>query len=100
MKPAALGLPLLLAAALLVLTWQERHDPLDLGVVGAGLVGLGLLLWLQRGRAGQGRLAVSALVALLAGVALFGVRDPLPVLGFAVLFALAQLLVRRLLGGR
>ncbi|GBF07480.1 hypothetical protein DAERI_140141 [Deinococcus aerius] len=98
MRPALIFL--LSAAALLVLTWLERRDPLDLIVVCAGLVGLGWLLRLQAGNPGQMRLAASALIALLAGVALFGVRAPLPALGFATVLVLTQMLLRWFLGSR
>lgn len=98
MRPALVFL--LFAAALLVLTWLERRDPLDLIVVCAGLVGLGWLVQSQSGSPGQRRLAASALIALLAGAALFGVRAPLPALGFAAVLVLTQMLLRRLLGRR
>lgn len=98
MRPALIFL--LSAAALLVLTWLERRDPLDLIVVCAGLVGLGWLVQAQSGNSGQRRLAASALIALLAGVALFGVRAPLPALGFAAVLVLTQLLLRWFLGSR
>ncbi|WP_019585509.1 hypothetical protein [Deinococcus apachensis] len=98
MRPALVFL--LLAAALLALTWLERRDPLDLGVVFAGLVGLGWLLRLGPGNLGQTRLAATALIALLAGVALFGVRAPLSALGFAAVLVLTQMLLRWLLGRR
>lgn len=88
----------LLAAALLVFTWLERRDPLDLGVMGAAFVGLALLLWRRPAAQVQG--AVLALMGLLTGVALYGVRQPLSALGFAVVFVGVQWLVRRLFGGR
>lgn len=99
MKRAAplLALPLL-AAALLVFTWLERRDPLDLGVMGAALAGLALLLWRRPAAPVQG--AVLALMGLLTGVALYGVRQPLSALGFAAVFVGVQWLMRRLLGGR
>lgn len=93
-------LPLLFAAALLGLTWAQRGDPLDLGVVAAGLLGLGLLVPSLRGGGGQARLAVRALVALLAGVALFGVREPGSALGFAAVLVVTQLVLGRLFRGR
>ncbi|MEF2278964.1 hypothetical protein V3W47_11710 [Deinococcus sp. YIM 134068] len=100
MRPPSLLLPLLLVAALLGVTWWQRRDPLDLGVVVAGLVGVGLLVPALRGGGGQARLVVRVLVGLLAGVALFGVREPGSALGFAVVLVGTQLLVGRLLGGR
>jgi hypothetical protein len=39
-------------------------------------------------------------MGLLTGVALYGVRQPLSALGFALVFMGVQWLVRRLLGGR
>lgn len=95
-----LVVPLLLAAGLLVLTWLQRRDPLDLAVVLAGLAGLGGLLRLGTGNPGQTRLAGSVLIALLGGVALFGVRDPLSALGFAAVLVATQVVLRRLFGRR
>ena len=99
MRPAPvvwLGLGLL-GVALLVFTWVQRRDPLDLGVIAAGLLGLGWLLRLTpRGDAGGGVLALRVLVALLGGVALFGVREPGSALGFAALLVGTQLILRRL----
>jgi drug/metabolite transporter (DMT)-like permease len=96
-RPVSLIVLPLLAAALLAFTWLERRDPLDLWVMGAAFVGLVLLL---RGPAGQVQWAVLALMGLLTGVALYGVRQPLSALGFALVFMGVQWLVRRLLGGR
>lgn len=91
---------LLLAAALLGFTWLQRRDPLDLGVLLVGLAGLVLLLRLTLQGDMRGRLALRVLVALLAGVTVFGVREPGAALVFAALFLGIQLLTRRLVRGR
>ncbi|MBB5234840.1 hypothetical protein [Deinococcus budaensis] len=91
---------LALGAALLGFTWWQRRDPLDLGVVAAGLLGLALLMPpVLRGDA-RGGLAPRVLVALLGGAAVFGVRDPGSALGFAAVLLGTQLLLRRLVGPR
>ncbi|BDP42778.1 hypothetical protein DAETH_27470 [Deinococcus aetherius] len=92
--------PLLLVVALLAETWRQRRDPLDLGVVVAGLVGLALLWPAVREGGSQARLAARGLVALVAGVALFGVREPGSALGFAAVLVATQLVVGRLLRRR
>ncbi|MDL2345157.1 hypothetical protein QOL99_13485 [Deinococcus sp. MIMF12] len=85
---------LLLAAALLGLTWGLRRDPLDLVVLGAGLAALLLVLRLTLRGDGRGRLALRGLASLLGGVALFGVREPAGALLFAAVFFGSQMLTR------
>ncbi|MCP2014185.1 hypothetical protein L1280_001322 [Deinococcus sp. HSC-46F16] len=84
----------LLAAALLGATWVLRRDPLDLGVLLAGLLGLGLLLRLTLAGDGRGRLALRVLASLLSGVAIFGVREPTGALLFAAVFFGSQMVMR------
>jgi len=96
----AAGVLLLLGAALLAFTWLQRRDPLDLGVVFVGLLGLGWLLRLTQGGDSRGGLALRVLVALVGGVALFGVRSPGSALGFAAVLIGTQLVLGRLFRGR
>lgn len=91
---AALPASLLLAAALLGVTWLLRRDPLDLAVLGAGLAALVLVLRQTLGGDERGRLALRVLVALLGGVAIFGVREPAGALLFAAVFFGSQMLMR------
>ncbi|WP_158679810.1 hypothetical protein [Deinococcus sp. NW-56] len=85
---------LLLAAALLGFTWVLRRDPLDLAVLGAGLAALVLVLRLTLRGDERGRLALRVLVALLGGVAIFGVREPAGALLFAAVFFGSQMLMQ------
>ncbi|GAA5513139.1 hypothetical protein Dcar01_01865 [Deinococcus carri] len=95
-----LAVALLGAAVLLGLAWTPRHDPRDLGVIGAGLVGLALLLRNAGTRAGAVRLPAVLLTGLLVGVAVYGVGQPLTVLAFGLIWTGVQLLLRRLFGRR
>ncbi|WP_227978780.1 hypothetical protein [Deinococcus terrestris] len=90
----------LLAAALLGVTWGLRRDPLDLAVLGVGLAALVLLLRLTLRGDGRGRLALRVLVALLGGVAIFGVREPTGALLFAAVFFGSQMVTRWLVRRR
>lgn len=69
--------PLAGLAVLLWLAWTPRHDPRDLGVIGAGLVGLALLLRNAGTRAGAVRVPAVLLMGLLVGVAVYGVEQAL-----------------------
>lgn len=91
---AALPAFLLLAAALLGLTWALRRDPLDLAGLGAGLAALAWVLHLTLRGDERGRLALRVLVSLLGGVAIFGVREPAGALLFAAVFLGSQMLTR------
>ncbi|WP_146009495.1 hypothetical protein [Deinococcus planocerae] len=86
-------------AALLVLAWAQRQDPLDLWVA-AGLIGLGLGLGFLPGGGSRRRLGLSVVFGQVLAVTLLGVRKPGVTLGFAAALVVTELAVGRLFGRR